>query len=75
MARVRHDKDFKIVMQWLRDVRIDLATSAMIMDESRVGRNQGAFMCVEDILNYILDAPGVIEAAHERKKQPKTHIP
>ena len=75
MARIRHDKDFIRIMEWLREVRIDLATSAMIMDEKKVGRNQGAFMAVEDVLNYVLDAPGIIEASHIRKSKPKTHIP
>jgi len=75
MSRIRHDPDFKRIMDWLEEVKIGLATGAMIMDEKQIGRNQGGYLTLEEFLDYVRQAPGVIEAAHVRKNKPKTHIP
>jgi hypothetical protein len=73
MARIRHDPDFKRIVEWLRTEKVSLAERAMVMDG--IERMQGAYLTVKELVDTIDDAAAVIEATHERKKARKTHIP
>jgi hypothetical protein len=75
MARIRHDNDFIRIIAWLEEVKLGLATGAMIMSEEKFGRNQGGYLTLDEFLEYVRQAPGVIEAAHVKQRKPKTHIP
>jgi hypothetical protein len=74
-ARIRHDPDFVRIIKWLRTEQESVARRSMIMDSKELARMQGAYLAMQEILNVADDAVNVINAAHERKKKGRTHIP
>ena len=74
-ARIRHDPDFKRILDWLRTEQDSVARRSMIMDSKDLARMQGAYISIQEILNVADDAVNVINAKHERTKRPRTHIP
>ena len=74
-ARMRHDPDFARIIDWFRSEEVSIARRAMIMEPQEVARMQGAYLAIHEILKVADDAVNVINAAHERKKKGRTHIP
>ena len=74
-ARIRHDPDFARIIKWFRTEQESVARRSMIMDSKELARMQGAYLAIQEILNVADDAVNVINAAHERKKKGRTHIP
>jgi hypothetical protein len=75
MARLRHDKDFIRILEYLEAECIDVSARAMLMDGIEVARMQGAYLTIEEFLSTCKGAKDVIEAAHDRAKKPRTRIP
>ena len=75
MARIRHDPDFKRIIEWLEAEGVSVAKRSMVMNDKDFVRMQGAYLAIDEILKVAKDAAAIIDAAHERKKRPRTHIP
>lgn len=75
MARLRHDPDFSRIVDWLADEEESVARRSMVMNDKDFVRMQGAYLTISEILRVVNDAAAIIDAAHERKKRPRKHIP